>query len=29
MTDAGDIFNDDFLGDIVDAPKEDTEQHKK
>ena len=29
MTDVGDIFNDDFFGDIVDTPKEDTEQHKK
>ena len=29
MTDAGDIFDDDFLGDIVDTPKEGTEQHKK
>ena len=30
MTDVGDIFdNDDFFGDIVDTPKEGTEQHKK
>ena len=29
MTDIGDIFDDDFLGDIVDTPKEGTEQHKK
>ena len=29
MTDVGDIFDDDFLGDIVDTPKEGTEQHKK
>ena len=29
MTDVEDIFNDDFLGDIVDTPKEGIEQHKK
>ena len=29
MTDVGDIFDDDFLGDIVDTPKEGIEQHKK
>ena len=29
MTNVGDIFNDDFFGDIVDTPKEDIEQHKK
>ena len=29
MTDVGDIFDDDFLGDIVDTPKESIEQHKK
>ena len=29
MADAEDIFNDDFFGDIVDAPKEGIEQHKK
>ena len=30
MADAGDILNDDkFFGDIVDIPKEGTEQHKK
>ena len=29
MTDVGDIFDDEFFGDIVDTPKEDTEQHKK
>ena len=30
MTDVKDILNDDdFFGDIVDAPKEDTEQHRK
>ena len=29
MTDVGDIFDDDFFGDIVDTPKEGIEQHKK
>ena len=29
IADAEDIFNDDFFGDIVDAPKEGIEQHKK
>ena len=29
MTDVGDIFDDDFLGDIVDTPKEDIQSHKK
>ena len=29
MTDVGDIFDDDLFGDIVDTPKESTEQHKK
>ena len=29
MTDVGDIFDDDFLGDVVDTPKEGTEQHGK
>ena len=29
MTDVGDIFDDDFLGDIVVTPKEGIEQHKK
>ena len=29
MTDVEDIFNDDFLGDIVDTPKEGIEQHEK
>ena len=30
MTDAGNILNeDDFLGDIVQTPKEGTEQHRK
>ena len=29
MTDVGDIFDDDFFGDIVDRPKEGIEQHKK
>ena len=30
MADAGDILNDnDFFGDVVDTPKEGTEQHKK
>ena len=29
MTDDEDKFNDDFLGDIADTPKEGTEQHKK
>ena len=29
MTDVGDMFDDDFLGDVVDTPKEGTEQHKK
>ena len=29
MADAGDIFDDDFLGDVVDTPKEGTEQHGK
>ena len=29
MTDVGDIFGDEFFGDIVDTPKEDIEQHKK
>ena len=29
MTDVGDIFDDDFFGDIVDTPKESIEQHKK
>ena len=29
MTDVGDIFDDDFLGDVVDTPKEGIEQHKK
>ena len=29
MTDVGNIFHDDFLGDIVDTPKEGTEQHTK
>ena len=29
MTDVGDIFHDDFFGDIVDTPKEGIEQHKK
>ena len=29
MTDVGDIFHDDFFGDIVDTPKEGIEQHRK
>ena len=29
MTDVGNIFDDDFLGDIVYTPKESIEQHKK
>ena len=30
MADVGDILNDnEFFGDIVDTPKEDSEQHKK
>ena len=30
MAGVGDILNDDeFFGDVVDTPKEDTEQHKK
>ena len=30
MTDVGDILNDnEFFGDIVDAPREGSEQHKK
>ena len=29
MADVGDIFDNDFLGDIVDTPKEGTEQPKK
>ena len=30
MADVGDILNDDeFFGDVVDTPKEDTEQHEK
>ena len=29
MTDVGDIFDDDLPGDLVDTPKEDTQQHKK
>ena len=29
MTDVGDIFDDDFLGDVADTPKEGAEQHKK
>ena len=29
MTDVGHIFDDNFFGDIVDTPKEGTEQHKK
>ena len=29
MTDVEDIFDDDFLRDIVDTPKEGIEQHKK
>ena len=29
MTDVGDISDDEFFGDIVDTPKEGTEQHKK
>ena len=29
MADVEDIFNDDFFGDIVDAPKEGIEQHEK
>ena len=30
MADVGDILNDDeFFGDVVDTPKEGTEQHKK
>ena len=30
MDDVGDILNDDeFFGDVVDTPKEGTEQHKK
>ena len=29
MTDVGHIFDDDFFGDIVDTPKEGTEQHKR
>ena len=30
MADVGDILNDDdFFGDIVDAPKEGIQQHKK
>ena len=29
MTDAGDIFDDNFLGNIVDTPKEGIEQHKE
>ena len=29
MTDVGNIFDDDFLGDVVDIPKEGIEEHKK
>ena len=29
MADAGGIFDDDFLGDIVDTSKEGIEQHKE
>ena len=29
MTDVGDTFGNDFLGDVVDTPKEGIEQHKK
>ena len=29
MTDVGDIFDDEFFGDIVHTPKEGIEQHKK
>ena len=29
MTDVGDIFDNDFHGDVVDTPKEGIEQHKK
>ena len=29
MTGVGDIFDDEFFGDIVDTPKEGVEQHKK
>ena len=29
MTNAEDIFDNDFLGDVVDTPKEGIEQHKK
>ena len=29
MTHIGDIFDDDFLGDVVDTPKEGIEQHRK
>ena len=29
MADVGDIFNDDFFGDVVDTPKEGIGQHKK
>ena len=29
MTDVGDVFDDDFFGDIVDTPKEGIGQHKK
>ena len=29
MSDVGDIFDDDFFGNIVDTPKEGIEQHKK
>ena len=29
MTDVGDIFDDDFFGNIVDTPKEGIEQHIK
>ena len=29
MIDVGDIFDDDFLDDVADTPKEGIEQHKK
>ena len=29
MADVEDIFDNDFLGNVVDTPKEDIEQHKK
>ena len=29
MTDVGDMFDDDFFGNVVDIPKEGIEQHKK